>query len=184
MTFSGGSLAVTFSSSEGFQAAIGARAGKGDLVFTNHKGGCDDGVEPAAHLVNQVAGDAEKLMLTASPAQKNITTTASHALIDFQGIPAATQSRNVSKCDSQSRGVTFDDKGLTIGGSVGLPAGINIYWFPLYLSVTANQAQIQASVTFLGKIDYDIFGAKLKRMYVTCRNGRVPRLFHLSPRRA
>jgi hypothetical protein len=55
---------------------------------------------------------------------------------------------------------------LTIGGTVGLPRSTPIYSFPPYLDVSADSAEITASVTFSGFLDYDVFGGKLKQLYV------------------
>lgn len=81
-------------------------------------------------------------------------------------MPAAKQRRSVAKRNLEPRGITLDDKGLSIGGSIGLPAGMDIYSFPPYLSVKADKAEITASVTFSGKVDYDIMSGKLKQLYV------------------
>lgn len=41
-----------------------------------------------------------------------------------------------------------------------------IYSFPPYVDVSADSAEITASVTFSGFLDYDVVGAKLKQLYV------------------
>ncbi|KAL8301076.1 hypothetical protein RB593_000059 [Gaeumannomyces tritici] len=167
VTCSDGGLAVEFKSKQSFLDAVAAWAGKGDLVFfTNHNGACDNGLERGIYEVNKFEGNAEKLVVNASAAKKDVASTATHTTIEFKGVPAAKQRRSAAKRDLESRAITIDDKGLTIGGSIGLPAGMSIYSFPPYLSVTADSAKISAAVTFSGKVDYDVFSGQLKQLYI------------------
>lgn len=64
------------------------------------------------------------------------------------------------------RGITVNEKGLNIAGTIGIPANTPIYSFPPYLQVSADSASVTASVTFSGFLDYNILGGKLNQLYV------------------
>lgn len=72
----------------------------------------------------------------------------------------------MSKRVLNERGITINEKGLNIAGTIGLPRNTPIYSFPPYLEVSADSAEITASVTFSGFLDYDVLGGKLKELYV------------------
>ncbi|TLD33588.1 hypothetical protein PspLS_01674 [Pyricularia sp. CBS 133598] len=168
VTCADGALKVTFKNTEGFLAAVATWSNKGDLIFfTNHLGGCDTEAERGVFLVNQFSGDAEALTVTAHSEKKDVASTAAQTIIEFQGVPVAKKRRAVAKREKlDPRGITINEKGLTIGGTVGIPQGTSIYSFPPYLEVSADTAQITASVTFSGKVDYNVLGGKLNQLYV------------------
>ncbi|KAI6351917.1 hypothetical protein MCOR25_009680 [Pyricularia grisea] len=163
-----GTLTVTFKNTEGFSAAVASWSNKGDLVFfTNHLGGCDTEVERGVFLVNQFSSDVKDLTVTAHSEKKDVASTAAQTVIEFQGVPVAKKRRSVAKREKlDPRGISVSENGLTIGGTVGIPDGTSIYSFPPYLEVSADTASITASVTFSGKVDYNILGGKLNQLYV------------------
>ncbi|KAJ1323554.1 hypothetical protein MN608_10798 [Microdochium nivale] len=161
------SVSITFGSAEGFQAAVATWANKGDLVFfTNHMGGCDIEAERGVFLVNRVSGDVGTLTIVAHAEKKDVASTAANTAITFEGVPVAKKRQSVAKKALSQRGITINEKGLNIAGTIGLPRNTPIYSFPPYLEVSADSAEITASVTFSGFLDYDVLGAKLKQLYV------------------
>ncbi|KAH6974727.1 hypothetical protein EDB80DRAFT_595415 [Ilyonectria destructans] len=167
VTCTDGFIAVSFTSKDSFLAAVAIWSNKGDLVFfTNHLGGCDTEEERGVFLVNRLSGNAETLTLTAHAEKKDVASTAANTAIAFEGVPVAKNRRSVAKRVINERGITTDEKGLTIGGTIGLPRNMPIYSFPPYVDVSADSAEITARVTFSGFLDYDVVGAKLKQLYV------------------
>ncbi|KAH7347453.1 hypothetical protein B0T11DRAFT_322196 [Plectosphaerella cucumerina] len=161
------SISISFTSGEGFEAAVATWANKGDLVFfTNHLGGCDTEDERGVFLVSRISGDVETLTIVAHAEKKDVASTAANTAITFEGVPAAKKRQTVSRRVLNERGITINEKGLNIAGTIGLPRNTPIYSFPPYLEVSADSAEITASVTFSGFLDYDVLGGKLKELYV------------------
>jgi hypothetical protein len=71
------SISISFTSGEGFEAAVATWANKGDLVFfTNHLGGCDTEDERGVFLVSRISGDVETLTIVVHAEKKDVASTA------------------------------------------------------------------------------------------------------------
>ncbi|KXJ86027.1 hypothetical protein Micbo1qcDRAFT_219866 [Microdochium bolleyi] len=161
------SVTISFSTVDCFDAAVATWVDEGDLIFfTNHFGGCDLESERGVYLVNRVSGDKDTLTITAHSEKKDVASTATNTAIKFEGVPVAKKRQSVARRVLNERGITINEKGLNIAGTIGIPRNTPIYSFPPYLDVTADSAEITASVTFSGFLDYNIVGGKLKQLYV------------------
>ncbi|KAH6988145.1 hypothetical protein BKA56DRAFT_653807 [Ilyonectria sp. MPI-CAGE-AT-0026] len=167
VTCSDGSISVSFTSGDDFQAAVATWSKETDLVFfTNHLGSCDTESERGVFLVNWSSSDKETLTVVVSAEKKDVASTATNTAITFEAVPVAKKRQTVARRGLDERGITVNEKGLTIAGTIGLPRNTPIYSFPPYLEVTADSAEVTASVTFSGFLDYDVLGGKLKQLYV------------------
>ncbi|KAH7039820.1 uncharacterized protein B0I36DRAFT_370800 [Microdochium trichocladiopsis] len=161
------SISIAFATPDGFQAAVASWEDKGDLVFfTNHLGGCDVEDERGVFLVNSISSCPETLTIVAKAEKKDVASTATNTAITFQGVPVGKKRKSVARQPLNERGITLNEKGLNIAGTIGLPRSTPLYSFPPYLEVTADSAEISASVTFSGYLDFNVFGGKIKQLYV------------------
>ncbi|KAH8895788.1 hypothetical protein GQ53DRAFT_640483 [Thozetella sp. PMI_491] len=153
------SVAVTFNSS----AALDATVADWDaidtfILITNHLGDCDAELERGFFIGTTVAVDAGALVANVTAEKSDVANTAAKTAISFSNIPAADA--------SEKREIKINSTAVTISGDISLPSPVTLYEYSPYVTATAKSADISASVTLSGYIEYIILQGKLNEFYV------------------
>lgn len=180
-------VSLTFSDADTLASAYGSWSSFDLLLLvTNHMGDCDTEFERGFFVSSSYETFESNLTLVASASKKDLADVASKScpinnlLLPLESFAFANQDKQIafmranfsgipstasSSSGAAKRDIVVDPDEVTVAADFDF-GPVTLYSYEDYVTVTANKAAVDVSVTLGGYLDFDIWTLSLESLYV------------------